>query len=153
MYKLAVKESLDKQFKKLKKKDREMLMLIDRKVQEILDDPYRFKPLRKPLQKKRRVHVGRSFVLIYEINEEEKIVALLDFDHHDNIYKTQLQQKIPAETCNECGKNIIPVRLQGKLREVPQKARRKKLVDMEDTAHDNILLKLADPIHWNLMAD
>ncbi len=69
MYKLAVKESLDKKFKKLKKKDREMLMLIDRKVQEILDDPYRFKPLRKPLQKKRRVHVGRSFVLIYEINE------------------------------------------------------------------------------------
>jgi YafQ family addiction module toxin component len=88
MYKLAVKESLDKKFKKLKKKDREMLMLIDRKVQEILDDPYRFKPLRKPLQKKRRVHVGRSFVLIYEINEEEKIVTLLDFDHHDNIYKT-----------------------------------------------------------------
>jgi YafQ family addiction module toxin component len=88
MYKLAVKESLDKKFKKLKKKDREMLILIDRKVQEILDDPYRFKPLRKPLQKKRRVHVGRSFVLIYEINEEEKIVTLLDFDHHDNIYKT-----------------------------------------------------------------
>lgn len=88
MYKLAVKESLDKKFKKLKKKDREILMLIDRKVQEILDDPYRFKPLRKPLQKKRRVHVGRSFVLIYEINEEEKIVTLLDFDHHDNIYKT-----------------------------------------------------------------
>jgi len=88
MYKLAVKESLDKKFKKLKKKDGEMLMLIDRKVQEILDDPYRFKPLRKPLQKKRRVHVGRSFVLIYEINEEEKIVTLLDFDHHDNIYKT-----------------------------------------------------------------
>ncbi len=88
MYKLAVKESLDKKFKKLKKKDREMLMLIDRKLQEILDDPYRFKALRKPLQKKRRVHVGRSFVLIYEINEEEKIVTLLDFDHHDNIYKT-----------------------------------------------------------------
>jgi len=88
MYKFAVKESLDKKFRKLKKKDREMLMLIDRKVQEILDDPYRFKPLRKPLQKKRRLHVSRSFVLIYEINKEEKIVTLLDFDHHDNIYKT-----------------------------------------------------------------
>ena len=87
MYKLAVKESLDKKFKKLKKKDREMLVLIDRKVKDILDDPYRFKPLRKPLQNKRRVHVGGSFVLIYEINEEEKIVTLLDFDHHENIYK------------------------------------------------------------------
>ena len=88
MYKLAVKETLDRKFNKLKKKDREMLMLIDSKVKDILDDPYRFKPLKKPLQNKRRVHVGGSFVLIYEINGEERIVTLLDFDHHDNIYKT-----------------------------------------------------------------
>lgn len=88
MYNLAVKEGLDKKFKKLKRKDRGMLISIDRKVQDILDDPYRFKPLRKPLQNKRRVHVGGSFVLIYEINEEKKLVTLLDFAHHDNIYKT-----------------------------------------------------------------
>ena len=88
MYKLAIKENLDRKFKKLKKKDREMLVLIDRKVQEILDNPYRFKSLKKPLQNKRRVHIGGSFVLIYEVNEDEKIVTLLDFDHHDNIYKT-----------------------------------------------------------------
>lgn len=88
MYKLAVKESLDKKFKKLQKKDKEMLRLIDRKVQDILEDPYRFKPLRKPLQNKRRVHVGGVFVLVYEVNEEERIVTMLDFDHHDNIYKT-----------------------------------------------------------------
>ena len=87
MYNLEIKESLDKKFKKIKKKDREMVELIDRKVRDILDDPYRFKPLRKPLQKKRRVHVGGAFVLIYEINEEEKVVTLLEFDHHDNIYK------------------------------------------------------------------
>ena len=87
MYKLAIKESLDKKFKKLQKKDIEMLRLIDRKVQDILADPYRFKPLRKPLQNKRRVHAGGSFVLVYEINEKEKLVILLDFDHHDNIYK------------------------------------------------------------------
>ncbi|MEE9215344.1 MAG: type II toxin-antitoxin system RelE/ParE family toxin [Thermodesulfobacteriota bacterium] len=71
MYKLAVKESLDKKFKRLQKKDKKMLRLINRKVQDILEDPYRFKPLRKPLQNKRRVHVGGSFVLIYEINEKE----------------------------------------------------------------------------------
>ena len=38
MYKLAIKENLDRKFKKLKKKDRELLVLIDRKVQETLDD-------------------------------------------------------------------------------------------------------------------
>lgn len=63
MYKLAVKESLDKKFKELQKKDKEMLRFINRKVKDILEDPYRFKPLRKPLQNKRRVHVGGSFVL------------------------------------------------------------------------------------------
>ncbi len=87
MYKLAVKESLDKKFKKLQKKDDELLRLIYRKVQDILEDPYRFKPLRKPLHNKRRVHVGGVFVLVYEINEKEKSVTLLDFDHHDNVYK------------------------------------------------------------------
>ncbi|MFQ5901882.1 MAG: type II toxin-antitoxin system RelE/ParE family toxin [Thermodesulfobacteriota bacterium] len=87
MYKLAVKDGLDKKFKKLQKKDKEMLRLIDRKVQDIIVDPYRFKPLRKPLQNKRRVHVGGSFVLIYEVNEQEKLGTLLDFDHHDNVYE------------------------------------------------------------------
>jgi mRNA-degrading endonuclease RelE of RelBE toxin-antitoxin system len=66
VYKLAIKEKLDKKFKKLQKKDKEMLRLIERKVRDILEDPYRFKPLRKPLQNKRRVHIGGSFVLIYE---------------------------------------------------------------------------------------
>ncbi len=88
MYRLAIKESLDKKFRKLRKKDGEMLQLIDKKVRDILDEPHRFKPLRKPMQNKRRIHVGGSFVLVYEINEEEKIVTLLDFDHHDNVYKT-----------------------------------------------------------------
>ena len=56
-------------------------------VNDILADPYRFKPLRRPMQNKRRVHVGGPFVLIYGIDEKEQLVTLLDFGHHDNIYK------------------------------------------------------------------
>jgi len=85
MYRLAIKEKLDK---KLQKKDKEMLRLIERKVQEVLENPYRFKPLRKPVQNKRRVHIGGAFVLVYEVNEKEKLVTLMEFDHHDNVYKT-----------------------------------------------------------------
>ncbi len=88
MYQLAIKEGLDKKFKKLQQKNKELLRLINRKVQDILVDPHRFKPLRKPLQNKRRVHVGGVFVLVYEVNEGEKLVTLLDFDHHDNICET-----------------------------------------------------------------
>ncbi len=57
-YKLEVKESLDKKLKKLSKEDKEMLRLIYRKVQDILEDPHRFKPLRRPMQNKRRVHIS-----------------------------------------------------------------------------------------------
>jgi YafQ family addiction module toxin component len=88
MYSLAIKESLDKKFKKLAKKDKEMLRIIDRKVNDILANPHRFKPLRKPLQNKRRVHIAGSFILIYSVDEKEKVVTLLDFDHHDNIYES-----------------------------------------------------------------
>jgi len=88
VYRLAVRESLDKKFKKLRNKDKELLRQIDNKIRDILEGPQRFKPLKKPLQNKRRVHVGGSFVLIYEVNEKDKIVTLCDFDYHDNVYKT-----------------------------------------------------------------
>jgi len=35
----------------------------------------------------RRVHVAKSFVLVYEIDENNKIIRLLDYDHHDKIYR------------------------------------------------------------------
>ncbi|MEK6914881.1 MAG: hypothetical protein AABW83_04485 [Nanoarchaeota archaeon] len=35
----------------------------------------------------RRVHVGKSFVLTYEILENYKIVRILDYDYHDKIFK------------------------------------------------------------------
>ena len=45
------------------------------------------KPLKWPLQGTRRVHVLGSFVLIYKIVEDEKIIKLVRFAHHDDVYK------------------------------------------------------------------
>ncbi|HTD81478.1 MAG TPA: type II toxin-antitoxin system RelE/ParE family toxin, partial [Thermoplasmata archaeon] len=59
---------------------------VEKKVREILEDPYRFKPLRAPMQNKRRVHVG-PFVLVYEVDEVRRIVTILDFEHHDAVYR------------------------------------------------------------------
>jgi len=50
-------------------------------------NPHHYKPLRYDLKGLRRVHLEKSFVLIFEINEEEKIVRFLDFEHHDEIYR------------------------------------------------------------------
>ena len=84
---LKVKPHLAKIFKKLGRKDPVQLEAIHSKVKQILEDPYRFKPLRAPMQNKRRVHVIGPFVLIYAIYESEKVVELWDYGHHDNIYQ------------------------------------------------------------------
>ena len=86
MYSLAVKAGVDRTFRRMAKHDRTRLEAVEKKVAQILEDPHRFKPLRAPMQGKRRVHVG-PFVLIYEIDEEKKRVVLLDFEHHDTVYR------------------------------------------------------------------
>ena len=34
----------------------------------------------------RRVHLEKSFVLVFEIDEEAEMVRFLDLGHHDEIY-------------------------------------------------------------------
>lgn len=87
MYHLYISETLEAKLEKLKRGEKEVFMAISKKVPEILDNPYHFKPLRHDLKGIRRVHILRSFVLIFEIIESEKAVRLLDYDHHDKIYK------------------------------------------------------------------
>jgi addiction module RelE/StbE family toxin len=86
MYNLIIQPTADKAFKKLAKKDKEQLTRIEKKIQQILEDPYRFKPRRFPLDGCRRVQVG-SFVILFEIEESTTTVTILDYDHHDNIYQ------------------------------------------------------------------
>lgn len=84
-YFLEIAEDLNKQFSKLAKRDKTLFQALTKKVQEIRENPHHYKPLRAPLQNKRRVHVGGSFVLIFSINENT--VRLLEFEHHDKAYK------------------------------------------------------------------
>ena len=87
MYKLKRKESIDKIFEKLAKKDIVALEAIQKKTKQIIEDPYRFKPLSNKMKFIRRVHIMKHFVLTYQIIEQEKTVELLDYDHHDKIYR------------------------------------------------------------------
>ncbi|MEK6953865.1 MAG: type II toxin-antitoxin system mRNA interferase toxin, RelE/StbE family [Candidatus Micrarchaeota archaeon] len=85
-YSLVIGDKADRIFKKMEKKDRQRLKMVNRKVDEILQNPIHYKPLRGDLHGARRVHIDRSFVLIFEVDEKNQIVKLLDFDHHDDIY-------------------------------------------------------------------
>ncbi len=83
--KLEISEHLDRLFYKLSKKDKLQFEILSRKINEILENPNIGKPLTGNMAGQRRVHI-RNFVLTYEILESQKIVKLLDYDHHDNVY-------------------------------------------------------------------
>lgn len=86
-YALLLRKQAEKTFEKIAKKDPPQEKALKNKLKQIVEDPYRFKPLRAPLQNLRRVHVFGSFVLIYSIQEHEQTVTVEDYDHHDAIYR------------------------------------------------------------------
>ena len=84
-YTLEISEKLDKRVDKLSKKDKSQFEILTRKINEILENPQIGEPLRGDMAGQRSVHI-RHFCLIYEILENEKIIRLLDYDHHDIVY-------------------------------------------------------------------
>ena len=89
MYCLKIKEEVDRIFKRLIKKNPKQLQIINKKISEILTEPYGYKFLRKPLQGFNRVHIDKHFVLVFKINREKEMITLYYFNHHDYVYKWQ----------------------------------------------------------------
>ena len=86
-YQFEIKPKLEKKLKKVEKKDPVMFKAARDEVKDIVSNPHHYKPLRHGLKGLRRVHLVKSFVLVFEIDEKEKIVRFLDMDHHDKIYR------------------------------------------------------------------
>lgn len=85
MYSIELRKDVDKKLKKLAKKDRVSSRHISKKVKEIRENPYKFKPLKKPMHGFWRVHIG-SYVLVYSIDEDNKRVIIEKYEHHDKVY-------------------------------------------------------------------
>jgi YafQ family addiction module toxin component len=85
LYSLEIEEEVSKTFHKLLKKDKVQLETINKKINQLLANPYQFKPLKHPLDGLRRVHVG-SFVLIYRVIENPPTVQIIKYSHHDEAY-------------------------------------------------------------------
>ncbi len=85
-YTLEQNESIDKIFFKLSRKNPKQLLIIRKKIAQILENPGRFKPLRSDMKNYREIHVDKHFVLVYAINEEAKTVRIVAYDHHEKIF-------------------------------------------------------------------
>ncbi len=86
-YSYSIEKKLEAKLKRTYKKDKKLYDAVMKKIEEIMENPHRYKPLRHDLKGSRRVHMEKSFVLVFEIAEEEKMVRFLDLGHHDEIYR------------------------------------------------------------------
>lgn len=87
MYLLEIENGVYEKFERLGKKDNVQLAAINSKIKQILAEPHRFKSLRFSMAGLHRVHVMKSFVLVYRVDEGRKTVIIMDYDHHDSIYR------------------------------------------------------------------
>lgn len=86
MYALLAVPLLKKKIRKLAKKNKSLAETLNKKIEEILRNPHHYKSLKQPMQNMRRVHIMKSFILIYSIDEKNKAVVLHKFEHHNNVY-------------------------------------------------------------------
>lgn len=54
--------------------------------QTLEKNPNHYKNLHYPLQKFKRVHVNRCYVILFRVNEKTKEVFFENYAHHDEIY-------------------------------------------------------------------
>ena len=87
MYSLEISPQLDKKLSKLVKKNRKQYEIIMNKIEEIVENPQHYKNLRKPLQHLKRIHIDKSFVMVFSVDENKKHIIIEYYDHHDNVYK------------------------------------------------------------------
>ena len=86
-YSYSIEKRLKAKLKRIRKKDKKHYDTVMKKIGGIIKNPHHYKPLRYDMKGLRRVHLEKSFVLVFEIDEEEKMVRFLDFGHHDEIYR------------------------------------------------------------------
>ena len=87
MYKDLYSEEIVKKLSKLKKKDPAEYSQVRKKMDSILEYPeHNYKFLTHDMKGLNRVHIGH-FVLVFNIDHQNKTVSFEDYDHHDVIYK------------------------------------------------------------------
>ena len=85
----AITEHLKKILRKIKKKYPETFKAINNKIREVVnsEDIEHYKPLTHSMKNMKRVHISKSFVLVFEYDRQEDFLKFIDYDHHDVIYK------------------------------------------------------------------
>ena len=88
MYNSERSDKLIKVLKKLFKKDKIRYEAALNKIKEVINSKYlnRYKNLSYDMKQFKRVHIDSHFVLIFKVDENNKLIRFEDLQHHDTIY-------------------------------------------------------------------
>jgi len=90
MFDFNLSDELKLIIRKLAKKDKKRVEIINKKIKEVVnnnkDSIKHYKNLRHELSDYKRVHIDRSFILVFKVDIFSNFILFVDFDHHDKIY-------------------------------------------------------------------
>jgi YafQ family addiction module toxin component len=90
MFDFDISDELKLKIRKLVKKDKNKVNIINKKIREIINNDDisidRYKNLKYDLKHFKRVHIDKHFILTFKVDKENHFILFSDFDHHDNIY-------------------------------------------------------------------
>lgn len=90
-FKYDFSDSLKATLVKLSKKDKKRYEITLKKIEEITlrdsDSINFYKNLRHDLNDYKRVHIDKSFILLFRVFKKEKYILFYKLKHHDQIYK------------------------------------------------------------------
>jgi mRNA-degrading endonuclease RelE of RelBE toxin-antitoxin system len=91
MFEFDVSDELKIVIKKLLKKDKTRVIILNKKIKEIIctdkNSIMRYKNLKYTLSEYKRVHIDKSFVLLFKVDTEKNHILFDKLMHHDNIYR------------------------------------------------------------------
>ena len=90
MFNFDISDKLKLRIRKLLKKDNKKVVIINKKIREIINNDFktidRYKNLKYHLKHLKRVHIDKHFVLVFNVENKNNLIRFINFDHHDNIY-------------------------------------------------------------------
>ncbi len=85
-YAVTLNPDLEATLRTTGKKDPARFGQLIRKLREVGENPEEGKPLRRPMNGLRRLHIGH-YVLTYKLDAKKMQIILVDYAHHDTVYR------------------------------------------------------------------
>jgi YafQ family addiction module toxin component len=90
MFDFDISDELKLLIRKLAKKDKKRLMILHKKIKEVIYNNEqtidRYKNCKYDLKEYKRVHIEKSFVLLFKVTKEKNHILFLKLGHHEDIF-------------------------------------------------------------------